>query len=65
MYYAHLASNRAVSHVDLAKNELSRINREKKMGKGVIKVSDGSDTEWAKLIPMEPQNGIHMGMWYI
>ena len=65
MYYAHLASNRAVSHIDLAKNELARINREKRANKGVIKVSDGSDSEWPKLIPMEATNNIAMGMWYI
>ena len=65
MYYAHLASNRAVSHMDLSKSTTSRINREKRQGKGVIKVSDGSDTEWPKLLPMEPSNSIGLGMWYI
>ncbi|KAF6219194.1 hypothetical protein HO133_005019 [Letharia lupina] len=65
VYYAHLASNRATSHIDLAKSEISRINREKRAGKGIIKVSDGSDSEWAKLLPMEPTNGIGLGMWYI
>lgn len=65
MYYAHLASNRAVSHVDLDRNTHARINREKRQGKGIYKVSDGSETEWPKLLPMEPTNGIGMGMWYI
>lgn len=65
VYYAHLASNRATSHIDLNKNEIARINREKRAGKGVIKISDGSDSEWPKLIPMEPTNGIGFGMWYI
>ncbi|CAD6579499.1 MAG: hypothetical protein ASARMPRED_009159 [Alectoria sarmentosa] len=63
VYYAHLASNRATSHIDLAKNEVARINREKRAGKAVIKISDGSDSEWPKLIPMEPTNSIGMGMW--
>ena len=65
VYYAHLASNRATSHVDMAKNEISRVNREKRAGQGVIKVSDGSDSEWPKLIPMQPTNDIGMGMWFI
>ena len=51
--------------MDLSKSTTSRINREKRQGKGVIKVSDGSDTEWPKLLPMEPSNNIGMGMWYI
>ena len=65
MYYAHLASNRAVSHMDLATAEISRINKEKRMGKGVIKISDGSDTEWPKLLEMQDSNKIGLGMWYI
>ena len=66
MYYAHLASNRAVSHIDVAQLDLIRINREKRQGKAQVKgMSDESNTEVPKLLPFEYTNKIHLGMWYI
>lgn len=65
MYYAHLASNRAVAHVDMNAADTARINKEKRDNRGVYKVSDGSETEIPKLLAMQPDSGIHMGMWYI
>lgn len=65
VYYAHLASNRATSHINLDKNEIDRINREKRANAGIVKLSDGSDTEMPKLLEMENTNKIRLGMWYI
>lgn len=65
MYYAHLASNRAVAHLDMNAAASAKMNKEKRDNQAVIKVSDGSETEIPKLLPIHPDSGTQLGMWYI
>ena len=68
MYYAHLASKRGESHIDMAANKKAQIEEERRRtGREARGQSDEvkSQTEWPKLQPFEPRNQMGFGMWYI
>lgn len=62
IYYAHLASHRARSHIDKSYDTLQR---EKELAKVGLVISEQRETETKPLIPMANQSGIRYGMWYI
>lgn len=59
VYYAHLASNRARSHLDMSQTAMEL---QKKSGGSS---SEKPDTETRPLIEMANQTGIKFSMWYI
>lgn len=78
IYYAHIASNRAVPHdpkwsgsSDGAPTEASRPRSGSQSGSqgrqsgGQTGSSSGAPTEFEKLLPMPNQAGINTAMWYI
>ena len=67
VYYAHLASLRAVSHVDepVTRTWYERRQLEERPGVPVRNPDTESLTEAPPLLKMQPQNRIGLGMWYI
>ena len=62
IYYAHLASHRARSHIDKSHD---RLQREKEWAKAGLVSSEQRETETKPLITMANQTGIRYSMWYI
>ncbi len=66
IYYAHIASNRAIPHdpnwAGSSDGTPSMASRPQSGGKGS---SSGAPTEFSKLMPMPNQGGIQSGMWFI
>ncbi|KAL8858415.1 MAG: hypothetical protein Q9178_005096 [Gyalolechia marmorata] len=61
VYYAHLASNRARAHEDIAEPE----RRVRDQGDPSRSTSGQPVEEPAPLLPMIPRDGLPWGMWYI
>lgn len=61
VYYAHLASNRARAHEDIAESE----RRVRDQGDPSRSTSGQPVEEPAPLLPMIPRDGLPWGMWYI
>jgi eukaryotic translation initiation factor 2C len=68
VYYAHLASNRARAHENVASSSGPQSgpgHQDAKAGPKGSGGSDGPPTEHARLLPMYNQTGIRHSMWYI
>lgn len=64
VYYAHLASNRAMAHV----NAPAQSSGKKEQGQKQQQSSSGSHTSAAEVVPLMAMNndaGIRFSMWYI
>ncbi|KAL8726906.1 MAG: hypothetical protein Q9166_006395 [cf. Caloplaca sp. 2 TL-2023] len=61
VYYAHLASNRARAHEDIAESD----RRIRDAGDPSRSTSGRPVEEAAPLLPMIPRDGLPWGMWYI
>ena len=69
VYYAHLASKRGESHIDMAHPDRTKLLAERAQHPGREVSSHSaemkSETEWPKLLPFALVNNIHLGMWFI
>ena len=69
VYYAHLASKRAESHIDMAANQRIALQEERRKHPGQESKSHSDETkswtEWPKLMKFAPNGSIQLGMWYI
>jgi len=69
VYYAHLASKRAEAHINMAETQKAQVEAERRKNKGLEGQTYTKETlswsEWPKLMGFQPQNQIHLGMWYI
>ena len=64
VYYAHLASNRAIAHLDTPSTEGPKSGPGFKQN-APSRSSEPSDSEVKPLMPLFNANGIAFAMWYI
>ncbi|KEF61906.1 uncharacterized protein A1O9_03478 [Exophiala aquamarina CBS 119918] len=65
VYYAHIASNRAKAHEDIASSQGPQTGPGFKQGQAGGRSSEPSDSEVKPLMPLFNANGIVFAMWYI
>lgn len=65
VYYAHLASNRAIAHVNQPHPSSGKKEEGQKKQQTASSGSQTSLAEIAPLMPMNNQMGIKAAMWYI
>jgi len=65
VYYAHIASNRAKAHEDIASSQGPQGGPGFKQGQAIDRSSEPSDSEVKPLMPLFNVNGIVFTMWYI
>lgn len=69
MYYAHLASKRGESHINMDASKRAALQQERRAHQGQESKSHSDEMkqeiEWPKLMPFDERNNMHLGMWYI